>query len=286
MILVLAGDHVYKMDYREMIKLHQDKRADMTVACITFPKETASNFGVIQVDHDNHVLGFQEKPSEPSTIPSSPNEVFASMGIYLFNRDTLMSELEVDSKNNQSDHDFGKNVIPQMLRNNKRVYVYNFVDDNGKPKYWRDIGTRDAYYQANMDLLGPNPAFNLYDKSWPVRTYHAQSRPMKIVSTASGPGKIVDSVVSSGCIIEGGHVTRSILSSNVKIYNNAEVVNSVIMDGVIIGANAKIQNAILDKEVVVPPNARIGFDADSDRRRFILTSSGIVIVPKRASVAD
>ncbi len=284
MILILAGDHIYKMDYQEMLRFHQEKDADVTVACVTMPKETSMDFGVIEVDEDKHVRGFQEKPRNPKTIPGSPREIFASMGIYFFKKDVLLNELDIDAKS-ISDHDFGKNIIPRMVKNEKKVYVYNFVDEHNKTRYWRDIGTRDAYYQANMDLLAENPNLNLFDKSWPVRTYHEQYPPVKMVSTSSGAGTVVDSMISGGCIIEGGVVEKTVLSPNVKIYTGAEVKNSVIMEGVTIGENAKIQNAIIDKEVVVPSGTRIGYSLEEDKKRFILTSSGIIIVAKRTLIS-
>jgi len=283
MILILAGDHIYKMDYQEMMKFHNEKDADVTVACVTMPKETSTDFGVIEVDEDNHVRGFQEKPKHPKTIPGSPREIFASMGIYLFKKDVLLNELDIDAKS-ISDHDFGKNIIPRMVKNEKKVYVYNFVDEHNQTRYWRDIGTRDAYYQASMDLLKEKPELNLFDKSWPVRTYHEQYPPVKMMSNPSGSGTVIDSMVSGGCIIEGGSVEKSVLSPNVKIHTGAEIKNSVIMEGVAIGANAKIQNAIIDKEVVIPPDTEIGYDLEKDKKRFSLTSSGIVIAAKRTSI--
>lgn len=286
LILALAGDHVYKMDYREMVAFHRANKADMTVACVPMLRETSKDFGVIEVDKAYRVLGFQEKPAEPKTIPGNSKEIFASMGVYLFNPKVLMEELEIDAKNKASDHDFGKNVIPQMLKNKRNVYVYNFIDKNNKPKYWRDIGTRDAYYQANMDLLGPDAVFNLYDRSWPVRTYHEQYPPIKVVATKSGSGSIENSMISGGCVIEGGNVSHSVLSPNVKIHNKAEVENSVLMEGVVVGEGAKIQNAIIDKEVTIPPRTKIGFDPEADRKRFVLTTSGIVIVAKKSAVVE
>ncbi len=285
-ILILAGDHVYKMDYRKMIAFHQEKQADMTVACVRMPKETSTDFGVIEVDKDQHVRGFQEKPEKPKTIPNNPGEIYASLGIYLFSRDVLLTELEIDAKTASSDRDFGKNVIPQMLKNKKKVYVHNFVNKNDEPEYWRDIGTRDAYYQANMDLIGENPKFNLFDKSWPVRTYHEQYPPINVIKVSSETGTVIDSMISGGCVIEGGAVERSILSSNVKIHYKAQVKNSVLMEGVVVGEGAKIQNAIIDKEVIIPPKSKIGFDLELDKKRFVLTRSGIVIVPKKTSVID
>jgi len=284
LILILSGDHIYKMDYREMIRFHKEKKADVTVACVTMPKETSSQFGVIEVDKNQHVLGFQEKPKKPRTIPQKPKKIYASMGIYLFNRDVLLKELEIDAKSSASENDFGKNVIPQMLANKKKVYVYNFVDENNRPKYWRDIGTRDAYYQANMDLLDHNFKFDLYDRAWPVRTYHEQYPPIKMVNTRSGAGSLVNSMVAGGCVIEDGSVERSILSSNVKIHNKVQIKNSIIMEGVTVGANARIRNAIIDKEVIIPPKSSIGYDLKLDKKRFALTKSGIVIVAKKSSV--
>lgn len=283
LVLILAGDHIYKMNYQEMIRYHKEKKADVTVACIPLPKETSVQFGVIEVDEESHVRGFQEKPQEPKTIPGRPEEIFASMGIYLFDREVLVKELEEDSKI-KSDHDFGKNVIPQMLRNGKKIYVYNFVDENDRPRYWRDIGTRDAYYQANMDLLRLNCPIDLYDRSWPVRTYHEQYPPIKMVSAASGAGSVINSMISDGCVIEGSCVENSILSPNVRVHENVSIKNSIIMEGVTIGEGAKIQNAIIDKEVNVLPHSQIGYDPRLDEKHFVLTTSGIVIVAKKAVV--
>jgi glucose-1-phosphate adenylyltransferase len=285
LVLILAGDHVYKMDYRKLIDYHIDRGADLTVGCIRMPKEESQHFGVIEVDVKNKIQGFQEKPLTPKTIPGSPEEIFCSMGIYLFNRNALLKELEIDAQSPASSHDFGKNIIPQMIQKKMKVFAYQFDQEDNVSTYWRDIGTRDAYYQANMDLVGPNPKFNLYDKSWPVRTYHHQYPPIKINAVREGKeecaGSIVDSIISSGCIIEGGSVTRSVLSSNVVVKNRASVVNSVLMQDVVIGEGAQVQNAIIDKDNVIPPNARIGFDIEADRQKFEITKSGIVIVAKR-----
>ncbi|MDP8212527.1 MAG: glucose-1-phosphate adenylyltransferase [Candidatus Zapsychrus exili] len=284
-ILVLAGDHIYKMDYGKMIDFHKENGADMTVACIPMPKETSTDFGVIEVNKNNQVLGFQEKPKNPKVIPADPDEIFASMGIYVFSKDSLLDELRTDAKKPLSSHDFGKNIIPQMLQDKKNVYVYNFTDEEGTPEYWRDIGTRDAYYEANMDLLENKPEFNLYDKTWPVRTFHEQYPPIKMSNTESSRGCVINSMVSGGCVVRGGKVEKSVLSQNVVIGDKAEIKNSVIMEGVTIGEGSKIKNAIIDKEVTVPPNTTIGYDLALDKKRFILTASGIVIVPKRASVS-
>jgi len=288
LVLILAGDHVYKMDYQKMIDFHAQMDADMIVSCIPMPTETAASFGVIEVDDGGKVCGFQEKPKKPKVIPGDASKIFASMGIYLFKRDVLTDELEIDSKA-ISDHDFGRNIIPQMLKNNKKVFVYNFVDDNGRPSYWRDIGTRDAYYQANMDLVKPNPEFDLYDRQWPVRTFHEQYPPTKTITERNDnaemvTGSIESSLVSGGCIIMGATVAGSILSPNVRLEKHAEVVNSVIMEGVVVGENSKIKNAIIDKQVVIPPHTQIGYDLKVDKKRFDVTTSGIVIVAKKTSI--
>ncbi|MBF0483635.1 MAG: glucose-1-phosphate adenylyltransferase [Candidatus Omnitrophica bacterium] len=283
-VLVLSGDHIYKMNYAEMFEQHLAQEADVTVACLTMPKDTSRDFGVIEVDGKNRVKGFQEKPEKPKLIPHAKDKIYASMGVYLFNREILERELEIDSTDDASQHDFGRDVIPKMIKSKHKIFAYNFADEKGASKYWRDIGTRDAYYQANMDLLKADSEFNLYDKNWPVRTYHEQYPPIKMVRTESGSGTVINSMLSGGCIIEGGYVDRSILSPNVKIGDGAEVRNSVIMEGVVIEKGAKIQNAIIDKEVRVPAGSKVGYDEDSDRKHFVLTKSGIVIVPKRTLI--
>jgi glucose-1-phosphate adenylyltransferase len=288
-ILILAGDHVYKMNYQEMFKMHQDADADVTVSCIPMPAETSSAFGVIEVDKDFYITGFQEKPKSPKTIPGDPGHILASMGIYLFKRESLQSELEQDARNVLSQHDFGKNVIPQMIKNGRKVLAYNFVDENGNPSYWRDIGTRDAYYQANMDLVKPDPAFNLHDRKWPVRTNHVQYPPVKTMSFIDSNqqtvmGSVVNSLVSGGCILDGAYIEGSVLSPNVRVGRNAQVRHSVIMNNVSIGEDACIQNAIIDKEVIIPAGMQIGYDLAIDRKRFDVTASGIVIVGKKEAV--
>jgi len=289
LVMVLAGDHIYKMNYQHMIKFHKEMDADMTVACLEMPKESSVHFGVIEVNPMGNVLGFQEKPQNPRTIPHDETKIFASMGIYLFKADILKKVLETDAKNPFSEHDFGKNIIPQMLKNQQRVFAFNFVDENGKPKYWRDIGTRDAYYEANMDLVKPKPEFDLYDKSWPVRTFHEQYPPIKIINSTetndTDHGFIINSIISGGCVMTRGEIKNSVLSSNVRVENHSKITNSILMESVVVGENSRIKNAIIDKEVVLPPNSEIGYNLDLDRRRFDVTTSGIVIVAKKTSVA-
>lgn len=283
LVLILAGDHIYKMNYSKMIDGHIASKADVTVACVPTDASESIHFGVVQSDEKNNVLGFQEKPKSPKTIPGNPDKILASMGIYLFNRNVLEEELLLDSKRRTS-HDFGKNIIPQMLLAKKKVVVSKFINEKKEAAYWRDIGTRDAYFNANMDLLKVNPEFNLYDKSWPVRTYHSQYPPVKMVSHESGQGQIVNSMVSGGCVIEGAQVRNSILSPNVKVKEGADIESAVLMEGVVVGESAKIKNAIIDKEVIIPPFTEIGYNEKDDQKRFTLTRSGIVIVGKKETV--
>ena len=284
LVLILAGDHVYKMDYRQMIEYHISKGADMTVACITMPKSDSVHFGVVEVNKQNMVVGFQEKPEKPRTIPSSPDEIFCSMGIYLFNTDLLKKELVADAAKMDSDHDFGKNIIPQMVNKKLKVFAYDFARENEASSYWRDIGTRDSYYQANMDLCGAKPKFNLYDKAWPMRTHYHHYSPLRVYTTGKTPGTIVDSLVAAGCVLESGHIEHSVVSTNVVIRDGVTIKNSVIMDSVTIGKGAQIQGAIIDKDVDIPAGTKIGFDPALDRKRFVLTTSGIVIVAKKTSI--
>lgn len=284
LVLILAGDHVYKMDYRKLIEQHINNDADMTVACVTMPKSDSVHFGVVEVNKQNMVTGFQEKPEKPKTIPGSPDEIFGSMGIYLFNTDMLIKELKADASKNDSDHDFGKNIIPQMIAKKLKVYAYDFAKQNDISAYWRDIGTRDSYYQANMDLCGAKPKFNLYDKSWPLRTHHHHYPPLRAYTTGKTAGTIVDSLVAGGCVLESGQVEHSVVSNNVVIKDGVSIKNSVIMDSVTIGKGAHIQGAIIDKDVDIPAGMKIGFDPELDRKRFVLTTSGIVIVAKKTSL--
>jgi glucose-1-phosphate adenylyltransferase len=284
-VLILAGDHLYKMDYQKMLEEHIKNQADVTVACIKMPKEDSPHFGVIEADKNNFISGFQEKPQVPKTIPGEPDKIFASMGIYLFSSKVLTQELERDSADVRSDHDFGKNIIPKMLAGRKKILAYDF---GVQSSYWRDIGTRDAYYQANMDLVRPEPAFNLFDRTWPLRTHYSHYPPVLMKTVCRGDscvtGIVVDSIISPGCTIEGGRVERSVLSSQVHVRCNSSVQDSVIMEGVVIGEGAQVRNAIIDKQVHVPAGEKIGYDLEIDRKRFAVTASGIVIVAKRTAI--
>lgn len=283
-VLILAGDHVYKMNYRLMLDRHREMKADLTIGVVRVPIEEASSVGVIEVDQNNHVIGFEEKPKNPKAIPGDPKYVYGSMGIYIFDRAILESELSEDAKKD-TEHDFGKNIIPQMIaRGNRKIVAHNFVDSSSNQTlYWRDVGTLDAYYEANMDLIQVTPLFNLYDREWPIRTYQPQYPPAKFVfneTENSRKGIAVDSLVADGCIVSGGTVQRSILSPNVRVNSYAEVEDSLILEGVDIGRYARVKNAIIDKHVKVMPNATIGYDREKDEKRFLITPKGIVVVEK------
>jgi len=284
-VLILAGDHIYKMDYGEMLDYHIAKKADYTVAVVEVEKKDASQFGVIEVDRDSRILGFEEKPKVPKTIPQDPKRVYASMGIYVFNTGALKEELNADAKNEESKHDFGKNILPAMVAKKAKVYAYNFKDENKKEaQYWRDIGTLEAYYETNMDLVQVTPVFNLYDKDWPIRTYMEKCPPAKFIFAGGEDGKRIgaayDSMVSGGCVISGGMIERSVLSPNVRVNSYSRVEDSIIMEGVDIGRNAKIKRAIIDKDVTIPQGTEIGYDPEEDRKRFTVTESGLVVVAK------
>ncbi|HHT9132389.1 MAG TPA: glucose-1-phosphate adenylyltransferase [Candidatus Tripitaka californicus] len=279
-VLILGGDHIYKMDYRKMLHYHMEKQADLTVGAVEVPLEEAHRFGVLQVDEQYRILGFQEKPKTPRPMPSDPNKVLASMGIYLFNTEVLVRRVVEDAKKPTS-HDFGKDVIPAMVGRDK-VFACPFEDENKKPiKYWRDIGTLEAYWEANMDLLAVDPLFNLYDKDWPIRTFQEQFPPVKtVLSNGEMRGMALDSLVSPGCIISGARVVHSVLSPDVRIEIGSEIIDSVVLEGVRIGKNASIKRAIIDKGVVVPDNTHIGHNPEEDHRHFTVTDNGIVVVPK------
>jgi glucose-1-phosphate adenylyltransferase len=282
-ILILSGDHVYKMDYSKMLDFHESMGADLTVGALEVACEEAHRFGILQVDATYRVTGFEEKPSEPTPLPEREDVCFGSMGIYIFNKDVLMAVLK-NSQEEQRLRDFGRDVIPLMVDSYK-VYAYNFIDENKKEAlYWKDVGTIDAYYEANMDLVSVSPVFNLYDPAWPIRTYQPQNPPAKFVFAQEYEGGrlgvALDSVVCGGCIVSGGRVRRSILSPRVRINSFASVEDSILFDEVDVGRYCRIRNAIIDKYVKVPAGMEIGYDLDQDRKLFTVTDSGIVVIPK------
>jgi glucose-1-phosphate adenylyltransferase len=288
-VLVLAGDHIYKMNYYTMIDFHRHVEADLTVGVVEIEKEKSPHLGVVEVDSMGRVKGFEEKPAKPKTIPHNPEKIYASLGIYVFNREVLEQQLHEDSKNETSSHDFGKDIIPHMLKSGLKIAAYNFIDENQKAaQYWRDIGTIDAYYEANMDLVQVDPVFNLYDNEWPIRTYQEQFPPAKTVfageEVTGRVGLVLDSLVAGGCIISGGRVQRSILSPNVRINSYSQVHESILMEGVKVGRYAKIRRAIIDKDVVIPQGTVIGYDSEEDKKKFYVSESGIVVVAKGTEI--
>ena len=285
-VLILSGDHIYKMDYSQLIRDHIFSEAEATIGCIPTLREYATEFGVMQVDENQRIINFQEKPENPLPMPNDPTRCLASMGIYVFNAGFLFDQLCNDATANGSAHDFGKNIIPSII-DSHLVRAFPFQDKNtGDGHYWRDVGTVDAYYEANMDLIAINPELNLYDSTWEVRTYQPPLPPPKFVfAQASGEkpriGQALDSMVCSGSIISGGRVKRSILSPNVRVNSWATVEDSILFEGVTIGRNARVRRAIIDKGVHVPENMKIGFDHELDAARgFTVSEGGVVVIGK------
>jgi len=278
-VIVLSGDHVYKMDYARMLRFHRDRQAAMTLAAIEVPTVDAKRLGVLSVDTNDRVTGFVEKPSEPPPIPGSTDITLASMGIYVFNTEMLLRALEADAVQPTS-HDFGKDIIPALIKE-VPTFAYRFYDENKKAsKYWRDIGTLDAYYEANMDLCHVDPEFNLYDPEWPMRTYQPQAPPAKFVFAESGRrcGEALDSIISPGCIVSGSTVKGSVLCPNVRVHSYGLLENCILMPGVRVGRHARIRKAIVDRDVLIPRGAVIGYHLDEDRKRHAVTDQGVVVV--------
>ncbi|HPI94468.1 MAG TPA: glucose-1-phosphate adenylyltransferase [Deltaproteobacteria bacterium] len=281
--LILSGDHVYQMNYMDMVQFHVDNEADVTLGVVPMPVETASQFGIVKADRDMNVVGFQEKPKkDPVTMPGNPDCVLVSMGIYVFPTKTLIRKLVEDAKLKTSNHDFGKDIIPKMVKNNK-VLAYPFKDIMGK-SYWRDIGTLDAYYDANMDLVSVSPECNLYHPHWPVHTVYSPYPPSKMVFAGGQDGKrigqVLDSIICGGSIVSGGKVERSIISPNVRVNSYAEIEDSILMEDVEIGRHCRIKRTIIDKRVKVPARMTIGYDPEEDSKRFDISPEGIVVVSK------
>jgi glucose-1-phosphate adenylyltransferase len=282
-VLILSGDHIYKMDYGRMLAQHVQADADLTIACMDVPLEEASAFGVMGVDGENRVINFLEKPKEPPCIPGRPDRALASMGVYVFNSAFLYEQLIRDADDPHSDHDFGKNVLPHVI-SKYRTFAHNFTEscvgmtESGVP-YWRDVGTVDAYWEANIELTKVSPELNMYDEEWPIWTHQAQLPPAKFVfDEEDRRGAAIDSLVSGGDIISGATVRRSLLFSSVFIHSWAEVEDSVILPNCEIGRHAKIRRAVIDKNCKVPEKMVIGYDLEEDRKRFHVTENGITLV--------
>jgi glucose-1-phosphate adenylyltransferase len=280
-VLVLGGDHVYKMNYQLMLQQHLDAGAEVTIGAIEFDRSEASQFGVVQLDAQDRIVGWEEKPTNPKPSPHHPDKCHVSMGIYVFNRDVLLDSLMADAEDANSGHDFGRDIVPRLLDKGKRIYAYNFIDENQKDaKYWRDVGTVEAYYEANMDLISVSPVFNLYDQHWPIRTYQRQYPPAKFVFAQEGRrmGIALDSIVSMGAIISGGRVLNSVLSPDVRVNSYTEVENSIVFSHVNIGRYSRIRRAIIDRHIHIPEHTEIGYDLEEDRKKYHVTEGGIVVV--------
>lgn len=287
-VLIVYGDHIYKMDYRKMMKQHQDSAADITLATIQIEPDQTRHFGVVDLDRDGRINGFEEKPKETKLrYPLNPEKVAGSMGIYIFNADVLIPVLLKDAEDPQSSHDFGKDILPKMV-GDYRVYAYDFVDENKKEAlYWRDVGTLEAYYDANMDIVSVSPIFNLYDEEWPIRTDQRQYPPAKFVFAEAGrTGTALDSIVSNGCIVSGGTVKNSVLSPDVRVNSYCEVDQSILFSHVSVGRHCRIRRAIIDRDVHLPEGTTIGYDAEADRERYFVTDTGITVVTRDYSLFE
>jgi len=278
-VLVLAGDHVYKMDYGMMLAAHLDADADVTVGCVPVPVADASQFGIIEVDHASRVTGFVEKPAAVSPIPGDPRYALGSMGIYLFRAEFLFEMLESDARDEQSRHDFGRDLMPKLFTDHG-VVACPFRDlVTGEPAYWRDVGTIDAYWRANLELAQVSPPLNLYDEDWPIRTMSSQYPPAKFVFDDGGRrGMAIDSLVTNGCILSGARTLRCVLSSDVRLGTATEIEDSVVLPHVRIGAHCRIRNTVIDSGCHIESNTLIGFDPDSDGERFHVTPNGVTLV--------
>ena len=278
-VLVLAGDHVYKMDYGPMLAFHVEQNADMTVGCIEVPLQMATAFGVMSVDEDDRVVAFNEKPAHPDPLPGRADVALASMGIYIFSTEFLYEQLVRDANDIYSNHDFGKDIIPAVMAE-RRVIAYPFRDpETGGQAYWRDVGTVDAFWEGNLELIGVTPELNLYDDRWPIWTHQAQLPPAKFVfDDENRRGMAVDSMVSGGCIISGATLRHSLLFSNVHLHSYSRVEHSVVLPDVEVGRHSRITKAVIDKGCIIPPNTIIGEDPEEDARRFYRTPAGTVLV--------
>jgi glucose-1-phosphate adenylyltransferase len=287
-VIILSGDHIYKMDYSRMLEYHKETRAEVTLATLPVSPEETKQFGVVEVGQNAEIKGFQEKPASTSfRSPFNPNAVDASMGIYIFNTEILLKALIADAEDPDSKHDFGHNILPNML-GKKKMMAYSFVDENKQQAlYWRDVGTLDAYYDANMDLCAVSPVFNLYDKNWPMRTRVRQYPPAKFVFGEPGrSGMAVNSVITAGVIISGATVSNSVVSQDVRVNSYSTVDASIVFSHVNIGRHCRIRRAIIDRHVHIPEGTVIGYDPVEDKRRYFVTPSGLTIVTRDASLFE
>ena len=287
-VFILSGDHIYKMNYRKMLDQHRDSGAEVTCATLEVDvEEAARRFGVIETDQNWRIIGFEEKPAKPKPSRIHPGKVNASMGVYIFNTQLLVPILIADAEDTQSSHDFGKDIIPKILGKH-RVFAYNFRDENKKEtSYWRDVGTIDAYYEANMDLVAVSPVFNLYDKGWPLHTWQQQYPPAKFVfADPDRMGIALDSIVAGGSIVSGGRVKGSVLGYDVRVNSYCDVEDSIIFNHVTVGRHSRIRRAIIDRHVSLPEGTVIGYDVEADRKKYQITDDGVVIVVRQESMLE
>jgi glucose-1-phosphate adenylyltransferase len=279
-VVVLAGDHIYKMNYLDMLQFHDQRNARITVGCVEVPLKDAARYGILAVDDDMRIVGFQEKPHNPVPMPGKPDRCLASMGIYVFDTPTLVHVVSEDSKRD-SHHDFGMDILPRNIERHP-VYAYPFKDENrAEENYWRDIGTIDAYWDAHMDLLRIDRVFHLEDSAWPLRTYQEQHAPARFFSEPNGSsGMALNSIVSQGCVVCGSRVERSVLSPMVRVGAGSTIAESILMHNVQVGRDVRLRKVIVDKGVVIPDGGAAGLDPEFDRRRFTVTESGVIVVPK------
>jgi glucose-1-phosphate adenylyltransferase len=283
LVLILSGDHIYRMDYAAMLKFHRDKGADITIASMEVRREKAQAFGILSVDENENIVDFQEKPLNPTPTPNKPEFSLASMGVYVFSPGLLSDLLKMDHQNPASGHDFGKDILPSLARSHK-MSAYRFGGTAGRvtqDRYWRDVGTIDAYYDANMDLLKPEPSIDLYQKDWPIRTYEGQYPPARTVVGKSGKEAIIiNCMLASGTVITGSSVTHSILFPNTRVEEGAVVEASLLFEGVTVGAEASLKKCIIDKYVQIPAGETIGLDPVKDAERFTVSECGVAVVPQ------
>jgi len=291
-VVIFGADHIYRMNIRQMIEYHVEKRAGVTIAAIPVGKELATEFGVIETTPDGRVIGFHEKKANAPTMPGDPSRVYASMGNYVFSTDLLLNELHKDGENENSSHDFGKDILPSLI-GRADMFAYDFQtnvipgDPIASPQYWRDVGTLEAYYEASMDLRAVSPELNLYNRQWPLRTAGYFDAPAKFVFDEEGRrGMAVDSIIAGSSIVSGAYVARSVLGRGVRVHTGAVVEDSVIFDNCDVGRHSKVRRAILDKNVKIPQNTRIGYDLEADRKKWHVTESGIVVIEGHRSTVD
>ena len=290
-VLILSGDHIYKMDYTQVLEFHIAKRADATLAVLPVPREEGSRFGIVKVDADHRVVEFIEKPADPPPMPGRPEECLVNMGIYIFNTEVLVRTLSHDARQDSA-HDFGKSILPILCRNGG-VYAFPFEERgmSGRRPYWKDIGTIDSYYEANMDLLRANPPFDLYDEEWPIRTLPAHRPPALFIEGSIEGGvrrkaEIIDSMIGAGTIIHGGSVIRSQIGPNCRLEPQSSIEGSILFENAQIGPDSRIRNAIIDKNVRIPGGFQVGFDREEDEKRFLISPGGVTVIPKGMVLED